>query len=305
MLEAAHVGDFYRIFPALPGDLAGKDVLDFGCGYGGKTVEYAGHARSVAGVEPFANLIELASAYASHVRAGNADFKVCAQDRIPYPDNSFDLVLSHDVLEHVDDPAVSLAEIARVLRPGGVAYIAFPPYDGALSHHLDYVTLVPGLHWLFRAGTLVEAVNRELRRRPRGPRQQPAPRPAFDGSRPVLPGLNGLTTADFLSIAAPAFNVTADRRLIGHNRPGMFARFVHRLMAVAAWAPALRDPVTGTIAAVLVKPEVSGRKGHLQRSVPREDGAAGARVSGYVDAELRRRDVADPPGPDRIRRIRR
>ena len=47
-------------------------------------------------------------------------------------------------LEHVEDPRASAAEIRRVLRPGGLSVNIFPVYFGALSHHLDYVTTVPG-----------------------------------------------------------------------------------------------------------------------------------------------------------------
>jgi SAM-dependent methyltransferase len=48
---------------------------------------------------------------------------------IPYEDGSFDAVLVVDVLEHVDDPAHLVAEIARVLRPGG-RFVGFVPVEG-------------------------------------------------------------------------------------------------------------------------------------------------------------------------------
>jgi SAM-dependent methyltransferase len=45
---------------------------------------------------------------------------------LPYPDNSFDLLLSHEVIEHVQDDRAAAAEMARVLRPGGRAVIFAP-----------------------------------------------------------------------------------------------------------------------------------------------------------------------------------
>lgn len=56
------------------------------------------------------------------------EFRVMTRD-IPYADASFDAVLVVDVLEHVDDPAHVVAEIARVLRPGG-RFVGFVPIEG-------------------------------------------------------------------------------------------------------------------------------------------------------------------------------
>ncbi|EGV20657.1 Methyltransferase type 11 [Thiocapsa marina 5811] len=46
--------------------------------------------------------------------------RVGVGESIPYPDGSFDLVFADNVLEHLPDPARVFAEVARVLRPGGV-----------------------------------------------------------------------------------------------------------------------------------------------------------------------------------------
>ncbi|MCW5850744.1 MAG: class I SAM-dependent methyltransferase [Anaerolineae bacterium] len=51
---------------------------------------------------------------------------VAPAEALPYPDNSFDTVLSHEVLEHVADDRQSVAEIARVLRPGGRLIVFVP-----------------------------------------------------------------------------------------------------------------------------------------------------------------------------------
>ena len=48
--------------------------------------------------------------------------------RLPFPDGSFQLVLATDVIEHVDDDALALREIARVLAPGGKALITVPAF---------------------------------------------------------------------------------------------------------------------------------------------------------------------------------
>jgi SAM-dependent methyltransferase len=51
---------------------------------------------------------------------------VAAAEYVPYPANTFDLILSHEVLEHVQDDQAAIAEMARVLRPGGRAVIFCP-----------------------------------------------------------------------------------------------------------------------------------------------------------------------------------
>ncbi|MFE3290951.1 glycosyltransferase [Rhodococcus sp. NPDC059234] len=60
--------------------------------------------------------------------SGVTDFELRAGDvlDLPIPDESFDVVFYHHVIEHVSDPAVSLRELARVLRPGGMMYIGTP-----------------------------------------------------------------------------------------------------------------------------------------------------------------------------------
>jgi len=55
-----------------------------------------------------------------------ANCVVAAGERLPFSANAFDVVLSHEVLEHVVDDAAAMAEIARVLKPGGRAIIFVP-----------------------------------------------------------------------------------------------------------------------------------------------------------------------------------
>ena len=54
--------------------------------------------------------------------------------QLPFPDDSFDLVFYHHVIEHVPDPAASLVELARVLRPGGLIYVGTPNRHRAVGY---------------------------------------------------------------------------------------------------------------------------------------------------------------------------
>ena len=194
--EACRASDFHAFFGSdlVSAALRDRDVLDFGSGYGGRTVEYArSGARFVWGIEPFESMVSRSIAYAQARGVLNVGFKLCAQDAIPLPDASMDVVVSYDVIEHVDDPRKSMREIHRVLKSGGRAFLIFPVYFGAFSHHLDYISMVPGLHWFFSPHTLVHTVNGMLAKQTKMETQpQPPPRLSFDGRRHVLPNLNGL-----------------------------------------------------------------------------------------------------------------
>jgi SAM-dependent methyltransferase len=249
--ERESFDDFFRLFPdfRLCESMRGKDVLDFGSGYGGKTVEYRAccRARWACGIEPFDAMVEQSRKYAESRGVDSVEFKVCGQRHIPYPDAAFDIVLSHDVLEHVEDPRISVTEIFRVLRPGGLSVNVFPVYFGARSHHLDYIVNLPGLHWIFSPRLLVGAVNAVLKANPQfGTALQPEPRRSFDGSREVLPGLNGLSGIHLESLFA-SFEMLSLRRIaLGPRGMGLIVR--SRLPVQ------LRDLVTATVACVLRKP---------------------------------------------------
>ena len=253
--EREHFEDFFGFFPDfdLKAAIRDKDILDFGSGYGGKTVEYKLQcgAKRVCGVEPFAHVIDLSRKYAESRGAHGVEFKVCSQTQIPYPDASFDVVLSHDVLEHVQDPRISLGEIRRVLRPGGLSVNVFPVYLGAFSHHLDYVVRVPGLHWVFSPRTLVRAVNYVLARNPQfGIALQPEPGQSFDGSREVLPTLNGLSGEHFETIFDGFETLSLQRHVMSRFGLGrIMATIAHSRLPVQ-----LRDAVTSSVSCMLRKP---------------------------------------------------
>ncbi len=56
------------------------------------------------------------------------------QERTPFESEYFDMVLCEQVLEHLDDPAAAMSEIARVLRPGGLLVIGVPIFPWGVSH---------------------------------------------------------------------------------------------------------------------------------------------------------------------------
>jgi len=99
--------------------LPGSSVLDIGCGGGLFTERLAQLGCDVVGVEPSQKSIDVARQHAAD-GGHTIRYEVAAGEQIPFDDGTFDLVSCCDVLEHVDDVGVVVAEGARVLKPGGI-----------------------------------------------------------------------------------------------------------------------------------------------------------------------------------------
>jgi 2-polyprenyl-6-hydroxyphenyl methylase / 3-demethylubiquinone-9 3-methyltransferase len=97
----------------------GKAVLDLGCGGGFMAEELARRGAKVTGIDPSEPAIAAARAHAE-TQSLVIDYQVGMGERLPMQDGVLDIVVIVDVLEHVADPAAVLAEIRRVLKPGGL-----------------------------------------------------------------------------------------------------------------------------------------------------------------------------------------
>ncbi|PWY75455.1 UbiE/COQ5 methyltransferase [Aspergillus heteromorphus CBS 117.55] len=106
------------ILPYLKPDMT---ILDIGCGPGSITVDFARHVPSghVTGVEYVADPLEQARSLASSKHVTNIDFQVADIHALPFPDNTFDLVHVHQVLQHISDPVLALREMRRVAKSHG------------------------------------------------------------------------------------------------------------------------------------------------------------------------------------------
>jgi SAM-dependent methyltransferase len=94
-------------------------VLVDGCGVGL-------YVRALRQLTPYVVGLDIEPARVADSAAHSPLVAVAAGEYLPYPANSFDLILSHEVLEHVQDDALSLAEMTRTLKPGGRAVIFCP-----------------------------------------------------------------------------------------------------------------------------------------------------------------------------------
>jgi 2-polyprenyl-6-hydroxyphenyl methylase / 3-demethylubiquinone-9 3-methyltransferase len=100
-------------------DPAGLLCLDVGCGGGLLAEEFAKLGCRLVGVDPSEASLETARAHARQ-QALEIEYLVAAGEDLPFEDGAFDVVYCCDVLEHVESVERTVAESARVLRPGGV-----------------------------------------------------------------------------------------------------------------------------------------------------------------------------------------
>lgn len=137
-------------------DIAGKRVMDFGCNDGALSARYlAAGASKVVGVDIDAKALERAR----QLRAG-IEFVQSGVDRIPVPDSSVDLIVSFDVFEHVAHPEPILAEMRRVLAPGGCAVIGTIGWWSPFAPHLWSTMPVPWAHVAFSESTVLRTCRR-------------------------------------------------------------------------------------------------------------------------------------------------
>lgn len=121
------------------------EVLDVGSGPGTITVGLARRAARVVGLDMSAEMVAAARDHAAGEGIANTAFEVGSAYDLPFDDGSFDVVYTHQVLQHLADPVSALREFRRVLRPGGLvavrdsdyATMVHAPVEPAIERWLD------------------------------------------------------------------------------------------------------------------------------------------------------------------------
>ncbi|MFV2123884.1 class I SAM-dependent methyltransferase [Micromonospora sp. LOL_013] len=120
----------------LPHLRPGQALLDIGAGPGTITMDLAALVAPgrVTATEVTDEALALSRAEAQARGVTTVDFTTADVHDLPFPDDAFDVVHAHQVLQHVGDPVRALAEMRRVCRPGGVVAARDSDYDRFAWH---------------------------------------------------------------------------------------------------------------------------------------------------------------------------
>ena len=145
------VFEYYRSAKVLAflegsGVSVGGRVLDAGCGPGGTGISVAEEATVVIGIDVADRFRQAGGRLARDLNVANVRFALADGMALPFPAETFELVLSHAVIEHVDDPLRYLRECGRVLTPHGRLYLSTAPYFSFAGAHLPRLKVPLPLH---------------------------------------------------------------------------------------------------------------------------------------------------------------
>jgi ubiquinone/menaquinone biosynthesis C-methylase UbiE len=238
-------------------DLAGRDVLDFGCGSGALTIlAIEARAKSVTGIDLNAALIEQAKNICRSRGLKNWPRFIVASDpkKIDLPDESIDIILCFDVLEHIIDYQEIIAEWRRVLRADGRVFIWWVPWLNPYGHHIESLVPLPWAHVFFSDRVLIDTCARiydmpEFKPRLWDLDEKGKKKPNKWQKLDRLPDLNRLTIARFEEICGGVGLQIERREVIGFggSRAARLTRGLTRL-------PVLRELFCSRVVYCLRRP---------------------------------------------------
>lgn len=104
----------------MPKNIKGKNLLDAGCGTGWFSVVAKKRGAVVTALDIGKDLLKQVS---KKVKVKTVEGSVL---KLPFKKNTFDIVMSNEVIEHVTEPKQAIAEMSRVLKPGGILILTTP-----------------------------------------------------------------------------------------------------------------------------------------------------------------------------------
>ncbi len=133
--------------PFLQNALPAYKLLDIGSHRGGYSIAFSQIGYDVTGLEFDANKIKTSKEASKEYKTNISFVHGDARDT-NFKDNSFDIVILSNVIEHISNTKKLLAEIRRILKPRGLLYIQFPPYWGITGGHVYFKAFPIPMHYL-------------------------------------------------------------------------------------------------------------------------------------------------------------
>jgi SAM-dependent methyltransferase len=132
---------WYRLVSEYLVPLKGKRVLEVACGRGGFANRMAAMGAVTFGTDFSATALQIARG--KSVQNGGVRLELIQADaqNLPYADESFDVVVSCETIEHLPHPCAALKEMARICRAGGLLYLTTPNYFNAMGLYYFYARL--------------------------------------------------------------------------------------------------------------------------------------------------------------------
>jgi SAM-dependent methyltransferase len=175
---------------------AGARVLDIGCGAGQVVGNLTRAGYDAWGVDVSETNLRQAKEFSPNCQLYDGS-------KLPFPDNHFAAAGALNVLEHVEQPEAFIAELVRVVRPGGTVVLSSPNFHRAIGFR-DYHPKMQGLGNKWRNWRRIRAKRRQISRDPatvRFDRMTPIVKEPFTADDDAVVATNGVEMAFFLERA--------------------------------------------------------------------------------------------------------
>ena len=195
---------WYQIVLEFLPPVHGKRILEIACGRGGFSRLLGSRDASVCGADFSASAVAIARErlLAYPTLADRVSYVQADAQNMPFDENSFDIVISCETIEHVPDPRAAVREMYRVCRPGGTLFLTTPNYLNFMGLYLIYAAVRhPGLkssqplderfffpqirHFVTGAGWKIVRTDGTVHQFPFIPRRDPVQFPKLESNRTI------------------------------------------------------------------------------------------------------------------------
>ncbi|MBE9032860.1 class I SAM-dependent methyltransferase [filamentous cyanobacterium LEGE 11480] len=107
------------------------EVLEFGCGTGSTAIVHAPYVKHIQAVDISAKMLKIAQGKATASNITNITFTQSTLDQLDIPDQSLDVVLGLSILHLLEDKAATIAQVHKILKPGGIFVTSTTCLDGS------------------------------------------------------------------------------------------------------------------------------------------------------------------------------